>query len=314
MQFFRQQDVRPQPGETVYRHSVLPKIIGALITGGMAGFLLWCAWRGGIPHEKFADLPQFFLWVFGGTFLLVSLAARSAARAAMAPASNWLLRLGPGGLTVKFRSYLNRHLPADDVVAFGLSFSDIEWARHVRETRYSPGSKQGQTNVTWLHHLEIQPGGGIDLPTLTDHLNRERANKGPRVKRWYGNTAWKSHDYPVTVTPQGTIRVHWQVRPGVDKLLDKLRTRITVRPYHKEKNDLRGGGQTDAEKLEAVRTLAQISQFGAIRVARSAFGLPLSEAKQLVEALAAGDAPGADEEVTAFIAKAGNRVRTPVVG
>src|SRR6266568_55980 len=47
--------------------------------------------------------------------------------------SNWLVRMNDFGLFIQFRSYLNYHLPAEDLTVVFISYQEIPSARLVRE-------------------------------------------------------------------------------------------------------------------------------------------------------------------------------------
>src|SRR5262249_30154951 len=65
--------------------------------------------------------------------------------------SNWLVRMNDAGMYVQFRSYLNYHLPADDVTVVFISYPEIRSARLIHE-RAKVSDAQGKTATQVLRY------------------------------------------------------------------------------------------------------------------------------------------------------------------
>jgi hypothetical protein len=74
--------------------------------------------------------------------------------------SNWLVRIKDEGVFVQFRSYLNYHLPPEDLTVVFLSFGEIRSARvvHERTKAYSP---QGGRSTQTFRYVELELAGDI---------------------------------------------------------------------------------------------------------------------------------------------------------
>src|SRR5690349_2394258 len=57
--------------------------------------------------------------------------------------SNWLVRMNDSGVYVQFRSYLNYHLPAEDITVVFIPFGEIRSARLVKERLTVPDPQSG---------------------------------------------------------------------------------------------------------------------------------------------------------------------------
>ena len=74
-------------------------------------------------------------------------------RASFHPA-NWILRITDAGVIIKYRSFLNRHFPSEDLQAVELTFAELASVRQVKETRQISGPT-GRSSTARLTHLEF---------------------------------------------------------------------------------------------------------------------------------------------------------------
>jgi hypothetical protein len=94
----------------------------------MAGIALLIA-----PHYPIfgKKLPAWRCYTAGALLATMRLLSLSAFRKSLRP-TNWLLRSSGTRQWIKFRSFLNDHLPADDLQIIELNRDEVEWVRQVK--------------------------------------------------------------------------------------------------------------------------------------------------------------------------------------
>jgi hypothetical protein len=106
----------------VYSHSRALALFSVLIVLSVAAWLIFHAFAAGWK-------PGYYI---AAAILLFFDLLRRFITARFRP-SNWLVRTNDRGLFIQFRSYLNYHLPADDLTVVFVSYQEIRSARLVRE-------------------------------------------------------------------------------------------------------------------------------------------------------------------------------------
>jgi hypothetical protein len=94
--------------------------------------------------------------------------------------SNWLVRMSELGLFIQFRSYLNFHLPAEDLTVVFVPYSEIRSARLIREHSRVPASR-GHTATQTLRYVEFELAS--DTAALAKALDAELAERAPKEFR-----------------------------------------------------------------------------------------------------------------------------------
>ncbi len=202
--------------------------------------------------------------------------------------TNWLVRLQTNGILVKYRSYLNPGLPAEDPVVVFISFSEVEWIRENRMRRNIPGGTRGDDDVRLQTYAELKVRNESDLKELETHLAAERQTRGPYLKTWYGGRCRSlSLDYPVHIANDGIVRIEWRVRPKVSGFLAEMKPYVAEAPGLRSSVDYR-----DAEKLNAkqqeemlLELLSTGDRIGALRAAKHLYGFDTTRAVQFLEEL-----------------------------
>jgi len=200
--------------------------------------------------------------------------------------SNWLVRLNDLGVFIQFRSYLNYHLPAEDLTVAFVSYGEIRFARLVREKVTVPDMEGGSgTETRYLRYVELELAG--DVAPLAKALEAEITEKAPMQKRWYGRSSTLYQDHPVRMQSQPFLQLRWQVVPRTQKFLQALRPYTTITdPVSISQDFTNLQSQTREEQQQRLRDLAQGGEsFAAIAMARKLYGCELSEAKEMVEGL-----------------------------
>lgn len=272
MRLLRNTEVPDGRSLTTFRTSSLRAGFWALLLLGITCFL-----GAGFLYAP-DDLPR-VAWVFlipiGGLFLtvlaIVSLAALSDFRATFR-SSNWVLRVGKGGLWLQLRSFRNTHFEEADETAAFLGFLELAGARRASE-RIRSGSDDTETTVHWLELVPAEVG----LEPLRAAVQAERERKGPTRRLLGISSSGRSRHAPVVVTQDGNVRVDWHgrrmlrvLRKNGVKLLDD------VGPMESGERDSDGAILELAEEGQAL---------AAIKLARVTHGMGLAEAKAFVDGL-----------------------------
>src|SRR5215470_6757325 len=150
MRLLRLSDVDTTPHEQVFCYSRIRALGFAFVAlGGSTALLLRAAstrWNAG--------------YYLAAVILLMLLMVKRFATARFRP-SNWLVRMTDTGMFIQFRSYLNYHLPADDLTVVFLAYNEIQSARLVRE-RARVSDLQGRTATQIRRYIELELAGDVE--------------------------------------------------------------------------------------------------------------------------------------------------------
>jgi len=124
MRLFSLNDAPPLgPGLRV-RESPFWSIMGGVFVFGGSGALVWALLAGHLP-------PIFW---FSAVFMVLFGALVLRSITATFSLDNWRLHVGEPGITIKFRTPLNRHLPREDKVIAFVPWNEMEAAFELRRT------------------------------------------------------------------------------------------------------------------------------------------------------------------------------------
>jgi hypothetical protein len=141
--------------------------------------------------------------------------------------SNWLVRMNDQGVFIQFRSYLNYHLPGEDLTVVFVPYGEIRSGRLVREKVTVPDMEgRGGTETHYLRYIELELAG--DIAPLAKALEAEITEKAPMQKRWYGRSSTLYQDHPVRMQSPPFLQLRWQVVPRTQKFLQALRPYTTI--------------------------------------------------------------------------------------
>jgi hypothetical protein len=125
MRLLRLADVETGPNDRVYCYSRSRAILLAMALLGAAAWLVFHAITTGWKLGYYiAAVMVLFLELMRRFFT-----------ARFRP-TNWLVRMNDEGMFIQFRSYLNYHLPAEDLTVVFLSLGELRSARHTRYTEH----------------------------------------------------------------------------------------------------------------------------------------------------------------------------------
>ncbi len=263
-------------GGKVFRSMVFPAIVMFVV-------LVGCAVGGFVSYWK-GNSPLWTLIVFGPGVVLFILIIFGMVRKGF-KSTNWLMVLSPDEVLVKYRSYLNCHMSRSDRQVFAMDIDEIGWVRKVKRKEITFGMR-GRKQTEYLTFLDIMLAEGVGEEVKEALVAEQRAKE--YRKTWYGSTRSKSGDYPISVKDDGILRVKMSwVRPGVKAALQWFRFNgVEERPVCKEAEDFTATLKDKKQMDDKILTLAiGGKKIGAVKLARRAYGIGLTEAKEFVEGL-----------------------------
>jgi len=298
----------------VYRYSPLKSFLFSLLFILVSAFCFISAYRGGFM--KFGeDVPDFVQYPMGFIFAIAFLITFSRFRKALRP-ENWVLKLGMDRILVKYRSYLNCHLPDKDPIITEISFSEIAWARKTKETVYTENSDSTQTRFYTFLDIKLSTANTEELKnalkfernrkppieSLNHDLFLARKHKKPkheideliekvRLEKLKHPDGGKringvSNHHLVRWTDQDILRIEWNgLCPSINQAVDALKTKVTVESEIKIESDYTSN-KSDKNLDDQILDLAERGKkMEAITLVRMKYGYSLTEAKEFVENL-----------------------------
>ncbi|MBM3760660.1 MAG: hypothetical protein FJW36_10485 [Acidobacteria bacterium] len=190
MRFLRADEV-PLGSLMVYRISPTGPIVNCLLYLPMMGMLSWQALR----------LP--WVWIVVGFLLLIEIYTIRQVRDCFGPQA-WLVAIGNGSMSLKWRPYQNTHLPPDDLQVAKVELSRFAGAQRISRWTLSEHSAHFDDCV------ELTFSSSLNPRPLGDHLLDEQ-NKGSTRGQ-----------FPMILHSGNVLRVQWQCRPGVREFLRVL--------------------------------------------------------------------------------------------
>jgi hypothetical protein len=286
MKFYRLDEIPARSDDRVFKASPVGAFIWFTVFSAMAIGLLLLAIGG--KKQFGTKLPPAIFMYFGAAFIgLFAWMTFRQLRASLKPA-NWLLRCNDTGVIIKYRSFYNSRFPGSDVQAVGLEYSEIAWARIVKERRTSPGMGETRGNMTQrLTYLELGVANA-ETSALEAHLQAEQMVKPQGMA--------VTLDYPVEVLPGGIIRMRWKtsggygISPPVDKAIRCLGGHIGILAADATKVDLthRSISKPGEEDAKILALAKSGDKMGAEQLARESYGCSLTEAVAFVKKLQSG--------------------------
>jgi hypothetical protein len=286
MEFYRLSEIPTRSDDQVFKASPTAPFIGFIVFSGIGIALLLL----GISGAKIYGLslpPVFFIYVGAATSGLFGGIALGQFRACVKP-TNWLLRCNNRGVIIKYRSFENWRLPAEDVQAVGFDYSELAGIRTVKEQRISPGMGQNKQRQH-LNYLDFCLANA-DTSALEAHLQAEQKAEPPgRLKTIF-------RDYPVEVLPGGIVQLRWSIsggytiHPSFGNAIEYLSRHVKTAVADSTKADLTYQSNLSPEEGDAnILKLAKSGdKMGAVKLTRQIYGSTLSEAVAFVEKLQSG--------------------------
>ena len=284
MKFYKLDDIATRSDDRVFRISPIGKGFAFLFFSSLALGCLVMAIRGGFQHDR-VHVPSLFLYIFAAFLGIFVCFAYGAFRASLRP-TNWLLRCNTQGIIVKYRSYLNWHLPADEAQAVAFDYAEIAWVRTVREKRFTPDMDHSNTTQTaYVTYLDFCLSTKIDLSSLEAKLRAEQSfsPEGFIISR----------DYPVSLSKDGMLELRWigGISPSPPKAIEYLKQHVQIVAPEARTVDLvhRRNLKPEDERSKIIDLLKSGDELGAIKLTRDIYGYSLKDAHDFVEKLQSED-------------------------
>src|SRR5881392_3392810 len=167
MRLLRLAEVETGPNDRVYCYSRSRAILLAMALLGAAAWLVFHAMTTGWKLGYYiAAVIVLFLELMRRFFT------------ARFQPTNWLVRMNDQGMFIQFRSYLNYHLPGEDLTVVFVPHGEIRSGRLVREKVTVPDmAGRGGTETHYLRFVELELAG--DVAPLAKALEAEITEKAP---------------------------------------------------------------------------------------------------------------------------------------
>lgn len=260
------------PGGTFRYSRAMAAFVAAAMLAGGSGLIAIGRLQENPFAYCFAALLFVFLWIY-----------KSMVTARFRP-TNWLVRLADDGLYIKYRSYLNHHLPASDPTVLYVPFRDMRLTRIVRETQAVPDSDGAGTVTNRRTVVEIELKD--DVPEIGQALASDRQVEAPRIARWYGTSAAKYRHHPVQMPTSRIIAIEWGVFPRAGRFLEMMAVHTPVEGAEIIRDYTALGAMVQHEQESRLLELTESGRImDAIRLARSLYGYDLTQARRFVDGL-----------------------------
>ena len=273
IRLMRESDVPATPDTGTFRYPRWTVVLaaGAMLGGGAT--LVAIGRTMGNPFAYYiAALLFMLLWIYQTMVL------------ARFRASNWLVRVTEQGVYIKFRSYLNHHLPESDRTVAYIPYRDMRLTRLVRELQ-DVEDTDGRGTLRRRRTL-VEMDLKDPAPELETALATERRAEAPKVERWYGSSSSRYRHHPVRMADGGTLSIEWGAAPAARHFLAMMAVHAPV-DASEILRDYTALGATESDEGEA--RLLELAENGqvhdAIRLARSLYGYDLTQATTFVEGL-----------------------------
>jgi hypothetical protein len=316
MNFYTKQTLPPVgASDVVCRLSILGFIIALpfFISGLLIGFgLFYLSYQAStVWGMVLSGLYILLLWVACKMLYHLLKAARTPA--------NWLVRIGPGGILFKYRSYLHDDSPQEDPIAFNLSWHEITDAQLQKETHVTRDADGASTINRWFLNIKIDPRyvdsdkiqkaivfenqrkpAHFIIQDLQHELFEARKSKAAKTeierikqaivaekKRYPGkNYSSYYHDRPITFVDPDTLRMEWShITPGKKKLRQLLAKHTTMSGDQVQRFEADKKMQDSEYNTLLASHISRDETLEAIKLMRMQTNCSIVEAKTLIEKL-----------------------------
>ncbi|MSN26182.1 MAG: hypothetical protein GJV46_09980 [Geobacter sp.] len=232
--------------------------------------------------------------------------------------SNWLARIGSGGILLKYRSYLHDDSPGEDPIALKLSWLEIADAQLQQELHTTSGIDGKSQIERWFLVIKLDPRylhidrikevldfenqrkpAHFKVDDLKHELFLAQKNKAAdleitrikkeieREKKLYPGSRSKMQfqDRPIVFISPDQLKMEWtHITPGRKKLRQLLARYTTVIADQVGQRFDFSKEMTDPEfQSQLTALLGRDEKIEAIKLVRLKMGLGLAEAKSYVE-------------------------------
>jgi len=256
-----------------FRSPSSDRLVAAVVCGALSAAAI-VAPRIAFPSMHGGRLPGWWCYPVGTLFGILFLAHLAALRKSR-HGTNWLLRSSGTRQWIKFRTFLNDHLPTGDLQIIELERSEVAWVQPVR-VRAVYHTRNGSETGGWIdthqrmRFLDIGLRHG-DTEALDAQLRIEEQHEGAGRL----GVRHKSNNYPVSVPEPGVVRLVWsdqygRISPGIDAAIGFFNHWTEVRPAEDLRLDYRPRavlGLPEDQRRLRLRELKRIDSMSASHVA-----------------------------------------------
>lgn len=280
MELLRLQDLQLYENEHIFKESPVWQLFVAIFFGILPFIPL------SVIFLYEVEKPVSYVLIFSGcSLILFAVVFINVFIKSLSP-ENWLIRLNQKKIIIKFRSYLNQHLPKADKQIVVFSLNEIKEVKAIKEKIKSDSTNRGWTRIEFFTYLEItlKTSDVKELKELKERLNYER-NVITKKTQY--------HHYPVNLHNDNKIRVEWKsaktrVTPGIYQVLEIFSDhQIKVKPKESDNKDYQQIVGTTKEEMEnRILDLVQKGdKIGAIVLVKSFYNFNTTDAVKFVQSL-----------------------------
>jgi len=277
MRFYDIKSYSHSADSVVFRNKKLSAVFGGIIVLSFMALLIICWHRGKTP-----PFASFVIWTTELFLLLCLGLSVKLLRQATLP-TNWLMAIARDGLYLKYRSYLNDKLPAEDMQIVRLEYDEIlSCCTVVRQETVLSLNKSRRTKI--IGTLELSAPAAC-IEQLQQALHQERNTHKHKNRR----AGAVFSDYPITIHNQAVRIIFNNIRPSIYAAAEMLRQKgVAVLEGRNEKTDLsRKAADTDDVDKDILSMAQRGDTIAAISVIRQTYDTDIAEAKKYLEDLMA---------------------------
>jgi hypothetical protein len=283
MLLHRTGSVPPFVCRATFREARWPHFVTCVLLAAFAAGCLAMSWASQTLERGTLGMLALGLGLAGGLLCGYGALICASNLVASMRADNWLVRYGPEGLLIKFRSYQDAHIPERHPTVVFLAASEI--ARAVLSTRTSGVAADALDERGRNVVLDIHLSRG-DATQLAEAIARDQRAAPPARL----GLRWRSRHMPVWIPERGVVRLAWRdaasrVTPAAERALAVLGATLPVeheQPHEFAWRDLQAG-ELDGRLR---RMCEQGDTLGALSIARSRYDLSQRDARAFLERLA----------------------------
>lgn len=223
----------------------------------------------------YGHIPVEFIYLSGVFLFIISIVYFKSFLKTLKP-DNWVVCMPDKYMLIKFRSYMNAHLPKEDLQIAQLEYLEIASFFIGKKTRITPMASGGKL-YEFIKYIDLHLK--CDTELLKAKLNAERNMK--RVSR--------ALQFYVFVTGEKTIRIHWLdtqtvIRPNLKHIAGSLVAK-GVHQIRDESFLKKGSTVIFDEDKDILELYDNGYEVEAVSLARRLYGIGLTEAKLYVNKL-----------------------------
>ena len=275
MQFFNLSEAEFYPKDSLVKPSAIKNLMMSVLCTAMLS---------GIPALIYFDgksMPLFVFIIFQVVAMVVFLITFGNFLKSL-KSDSWLMNIQAASILIKYRSYKNMKLPAEDKQIVYIDFTEIESVNKTTITRYTRSKKKGSytRSVRIIHCLDI-----VLRSEQNDQLAQAIFNELGKRIQGKGDSSEISFHYPVSLIDSNILRIDFTgYKPSIGNTLEILSPGITVNDTKKITEDFSKSIEDEQQLREAVLQLMMRGErFAAKALVRMSRKSGLSETSDFID-------------------------------